>query len=80
MKRVNHKWGVGARQTVQQVFQSAVGKYPYPTKSCDASYLRFERDVWASHRKRLKRDAVGMVRCMGAKHFFRGAYIGAEDD
>jgi len=80
MKTKNYQWGAGCRQTPQQAFQWAIETYRYPTKSSSVSDLRFERSVWLSHRKRLKRDAVGTVRCMGAQNFFKGCYKGAEND
>ena len=80
MKTKNYQWGPGQRKTVPQMFQWAGGTYQYPTKASNVSDLRFERSVWLSHRKRLKRDAVGMIRAMGAQHFFNGCYKGAEND
>jgi hypothetical protein len=80
MKRINHKWGVGSRQTLQQVFAWGLSQYPYPIKSHSVAYLRYERAVWTHSRKHLKRDIVGSLRCMGAKHFFKGCYLGAEND
>ena len=80
MKTKNYLWGAGKRNTVPQVFRWAIETYRYPTKASNVSDLRFERNVWRSHGKRLKRDAVGMIRAMGAQHFFNGCYEGAEND
>jgi len=80
MKTKNYQWGPGQRKTVPQMFQWAIETYRYPTKASNVSDLRFERSVWLSHRKRLKRDAVGMIRAMGAVYFFNGCYKGAEND
>lgn len=68
------------RQTPQQAFRWAVERYAYPTSSDSVKGLRFERSVWRHHEKKLKRDSVGFVRCMGAPNFFRGCYVGAEND
>lgn len=81
MKIKNYKWGTGQRKTVQQMFQwgtkyeAPPTHHPYGVKQ-----LRYERNVWRVYRKAIKRDTVGLIRAMGAINFFRGCYIGAEND
>jgi len=79
MKTKNYEWGAGQRKTVQHVFRSSTKREPRPISSDSVAYLRFERSVWKAGRKP-RRIATGTIRAMGASHFFRGCYLGAEND
>jgi len=79
MKTKNYEWGAGQRKTVQHVFRSSTKREPRPISSDSVAYLRFERSVWKAGRKP-RRIATGTIRAMGAQHFFRGCYLGAEND
>ena len=79
MKTKNYQWGPNQRKTVQWIFRRSVEREPRPVTSDSVSYLHYERRVWADGRKP-NRIAVGCIRAMGATHFFKGCYIGAEND
>ena len=79
MKIKNYQWGTGQRKTVQQVFAWGIRREPYPQASDGVAFLRYGREVWQAGRKP-NRIAVGTIRAMGAQHFFRGCYHGAEND
>lgn len=67
------------RQTPAQAFQWGIKREPRPTKSISVDFYRSEREVWRSCNKP-NRFAVGFIRAMGAKYFFNGCHIGAEND
>lgn len=75
----NYQWGPNQRKTVQWIFRRSVEREPRPATSDSVSYLHYERRVWVDGRKP-NRIAVGCIRAMGAQHFFKGCYIGAEND
>jgi hypothetical protein len=79
MKTKNYQWGPSQRKTLPQIFQWGIQREPRPLYSNSVSYLRYERMVWLDGRKS-HRVTTGMVRAMGATNFFRGCYIGAEND
>ena len=79
MKTKNYEWGVGQRKSPQYVFTKGVRREPYPQASDGVAFLRYEREVWREGRKP-NRVAVGLIRAMGAQHFFQGCYRGAEND
>ena len=79
MKTKNYQWGPNQRKTVQWIFRRSVEREPRPVTSDSVSYLHYERRVWVDGRKP-NRIAVGCIRAMGAQHFFKGCYIGAEND
>lgn len=79
MKTKNYRWGPGQRKTVQYIFQWSIKREPRPVTSDSVKYLWYERRVWADGRKP-NRIAVGCIRAMGAQHFFKGCYVGAENE
>lgn len=79
MKTKNYQWGANQRKTMQWIFQRGVKRESRPLYSDSVSYLKFERMVWLDGRKS-NRITVGSIRAMGATNFFRGCYLGAEND
>lgn len=53
-------------------------EYP-PKKTTSMADLRWWRDC-QRHNKRQHRNAVGIIRAFGATNFFRGCYLGSEND
>ena len=72
-------WGINQRQTTRQMFVWATKREPYPTHADSMEFLRYDKMIWRAGRKP-NRIAVGTIRAMGARHFFRGCYLGAEND
>lgn len=72
-------WETGRRKPVMQICASYMKPEYRPKKTTSMQDLRWYRDMFKfsleSHR-----NAVGVIRAMGAKHFFKGCYIGAEND
>lgn len=79
MKIINYEWGTGRRQTVQRMFQWGTRREPYPTHAGSLEFLKYDKMIWRVGRKP-NRIVVGTIRAMGAQHFFRGCYLGAEDE
>ena len=79
MKTKNYQWGPSQRKTMQWVFERGIKREARPLYSDSVSYLKFERMVWLDGRKP-NRITVGSIRAMGAANFFRGCYLGAEND
>lgn len=72
-------WATGARQ---QLCKASAGyfKPEYPPRVTESmNDLRWWRECRKFNKKQ-SRLAVGTIRAMGARHFFRGAYRGAEND
>ena len=72
-------WEVGNRRQLQGALRDCLFKGKYPTTSSSMWALKFDRDSWR-YGRRLNRLSVGLIRAFGAKHFFRGCYLGAEND
>lgn len=85
MKIKNYQWGTGQRKTVQQAltvqqaFVLGIRREPYPQSASRMEFLKFDKMIWQAGRKP-NRIVVGTIRAMGAQHFFRGCYLGAEND
>ena len=79
MKIINYEWGTGRRQTASRIFQWGIKREPYPTHAGSLAFLKYDRAIWRVGRKP-NRIAVGTLRAMGVKNFFRGCYLGAEND
>ena len=72
-------WATGQMQTMQKSFQWATKREPRPTMADSLEFFKYEQMIWRIGRKP-NRDAVGVIRAMGAQHFFNGCYEGAEND
>lgn len=76
-----NEWGKGMQRTLQSVFTQYVKPYykEAPTKVRGVNDRKYE--FWLTKQSmRRNRDAVGMIRAFGVPHFFKGCYVGAEDD
>ena len=76
-----NKWGKGTQRTLQSVFTSYVKPYPTlePTKTRGVKDMKYE--FWLTKQSKYRnRYAVGMIRAFGVPHFFKGCYVGAEND
>ena len=71
-------WAKGARHTVQWVFRQYMQRYT-PSRTRGVADVKYEKWLRKQNRYR-NRDTVGMIRAFGAPNFFRGAYIGAENE
>ena len=72
-------WETGRRKSVMQICASYMKPEYRPKKTTSMQDLRWYRDMFKFGLK-AHRNAVGVIRAMGAKNFFRGAYHGAEND
>ena len=76
-------WAKGRRKTVQQALQDWMKPCVMATKYKSLESWRYDRDLMRplnSAYCKQRRSAVGLVRAFGAPHFFRGCYVGAEND
>lgn len=72
-------WAVGRRQMLCKA-SAFYFKPEYPPRVTESmNDLRWYRDCRKFNKKH-HRTAVGTIRAMGAQHFFRGCYHGAEND
>lgn len=67
------------KHTCAEAFQWGIKREPRPINSNNMEFYRYERMMWRSGVKP-NRLAVGVIRAMGAKYFFNGCHIGAEND
>ena len=75
----HNEWAVGARQQLRRV-SAFYFKPEYPPRVTESmNDLRWYRDCRKFNKKQ-SRLAVGTLRAMGVKNFFRGCYLGAEND
>ena len=74
-------WAKGRRVTIQHAFQQWIKPMTMMNRYRSLEDWKYERELCnlANH-KRLHRGAVGMVRAFGSPTFFRGCYVGAEND
>lgn len=70
-------WATGRRKTVMKLAAAYFKREYMPRKTTSMADLRWWRECNKYNTHRL---AVGTLRAMGATAFFRGAYIGAEND
>ncbi len=75
----SNDWGVGRRQSVMKTCAFYMKPEYRPKKTTSMEDLKWYRDMFRFSLK-AHRNAVGVIRAMGAQHFFRGCYLGAEDD
>ena len=72
-------WGVGMRMPVTKICASCMKPEYRPKKTAGMRDLRWYQDTF-KYKFKSHRNAVGVIRAMGAPHFFRGCYLGAEND
>jgi hypothetical protein len=76
-------WAKGRRQTVQVAFQHWLQRGVMEKKYKSMETWRYDRALMRplnSEFGKHHRGAVGLVRAFGAPNFFRGCYVGAEND
>ena len=72
-------WGVGMRKTVMQTCAQFMKPEYRPKKTTSMEDMKWYGDIFKFNLK-AHRNAIGLIRAMGVKHFFKGCYIGAEND
>lgn len=72
-------WETGMRMSVMQICSSCMKPEYRPKKTTSMRDLRWYQDTF-KYKFKSHRNAVGVIRAMGSKHFFKGCYIGAEND
>ena len=76
-------WAPGQRITIQRAYQRWLKPTTMLKKYRSLRDWRYERELCRplnNNFGKLHRNAVGMVRAFGSPTFFRGAYIGAENE
>jgi hypothetical protein len=72
-------WGKFQRQTIQSAFQHWLIPHRMPIKCNGTADMKYERAL-SKYNARRNRDAVGLVRAFGSPTWFKGCYVGAEND
>ena len=72
-------WGKFQRQTIQSAFQHWLIPHRMPIKCLGTADMKYERAP-SKYNARRNRDAVGLVRAFGSPTWFKGCYVGAEND
>ena len=74
-----NSWGKFQRQTIQSAFQHWLIPHRMPIKCHGTADMKYERAL-SKYNARRNRDAVGLVRAFGSPTWFKGCYVGAEND
>lgn len=76
-------WAKGKRITIQRAYQHWLKPTTMMKRYRSLEDWNYERELSRplNHKfGKLHRNAVGMVRAFGSPTFFRGCYVGAEND
>ena len=74
-----NSWDVGMRKPVMQICAQFMKPEYRPKKTTSMQDMKWYGDIFKFNLK-AHRNAIGLIRAMGSKHFFKGCYIGAEND